>query len=102
MRSLPHLKELVELHQDAPFALVGVNNGDSEAKYTKGLKQHGVTWLSIYQGRANAISNMYQVRGYPTMVLVDHEGTIISRDVRGAGLDELIKSAIERAEKAAQ
>lgn len=99
---MPHLKELVELHQDAPFALVGVNNGDSESKYTKGLKQHGVTWLSIYQGRANAISNMYKVRGYPTMVLVDHEGSVISRNVRGPQLDQLIKDAIEAAEAAAQ
>ncbi|MGK0218658.1 MAG: thioredoxin-related protein [Planctomycetota bacterium] len=99
---MPHLKELVELHQDSPFALVGVNSNDSEAKYTKGLKQHGVTWLSIYQGKANSISNLYKVRGYPTMVLVDHEGKIISRNARGSQLDQLIKDAIERAEEAAQ
>lgn len=99
---MPHLKELVELHQDAPFALIGVNSRDSKSAYTKGLKKHGVTWLSIYQGNANAISNMYKVRGYPTMVLVDHEGTVISRNVRGPGLDRLIKEAIEAAEAAAK
>ena len=99
---MPHLKKLVELHQDAPFALIGVNSRDSVKAYKEGLEKHEVTWLSIYQGEADALSSMYRVRGYPTMVLVDHEGKIVSRDARGSRLDELIEKEIKRAKEAAE
>jgi len=76
---MPHLKELVERHQDDPFVLIGVNTGDSPEDYRKGLKDFEVTWLSAYQSELAPIAQMYKVQGYPTYLVLDAEGKIVSR-----------------------
>jgi hypothetical protein len=76
---MPHLQELVKLHKDAPFALIGINTGDEPDDYRKGLEKHGVTWISAYQGEETPIANLYQVSGYPTYFLIDAEGKLIQQ-----------------------
>jgi hypothetical protein len=74
---MPHLQELVKLHTDEPFALIGINTGDAPAKYREGLDKHGVTWISAYQGESTPIADLYQVEGYPTYFLIDADGKLI-------------------------
>jgi acyl carrier protein len=76
---MPHLRELVKLHEDQPFAIVGVNTGDTEAAYRKGLEQYRLTWISAYQGTTTPIAQLYEVRGYPTYYLLDAEGRIVAK-----------------------
>ena len=49
---MPHLKTLVERHENDPFALIGINTGDEPDAYHDGVKEFGLTWLSAYQGMA--------------------------------------------------
>lgn len=35
--AMPHLRELVKLHENEPFVLIGVNQGDEPDVYRKGL-----------------------------------------------------------------
>jgi len=74
---MPHLQELVKLHKDEPFALIGINTGDPEGKYREGLKKYGVTWISAYQGKQTPIADLYQVKGYPTYFLIDPDGNLV-------------------------
>ena len=77
---MPHLSELVKLHTDQPFAVIGINAYDPPAAYRKGLKDHSVTWISAYQGEAEApIADLYRVEGYPTYVLLDPQGRIVAK-----------------------
>ena len=96
MRAMPHLRALVERYESRPFAVVGVNAYDDEAGYKAGLKDHKISWISAYQGQNPIISELFRVEGYPTYLLIDHEGKILSR---GHGTDD---DAIERAVKAAE
>ncbi len=73
---MPHLKELVQLHQDDPFALIGINTGDDPDAYREGLEKFGLTWISAYQGEESTISKLYRVTGYPTYFVLDREGVI--------------------------
>ncbi|MFT5051114.1 MAG: thiol-disulfide isomerase/thioredoxin, partial [Chlamydiales bacterium] len=76
---MPHLKELLKLHKDAPFAIIGVNTGDKEVAFRAGLKKYNLPWISAFQGRKTPIADLYQVTGYPTYWLLDAEGQIIYR-----------------------
>jgi len=93
---MPHLRELVKLHKDDPFALIGINTGDSEADYRKGLEDYEVTWLSAYQGRTTPIADLYSVRGYPTYVLIDAEGKVVQVGHSGELMDEPIKRLLAK------
>ena len=87
---MPHLRELVKLHQDDPFVLIGVNTGDSPEDYRKGLDDYKVTWLSAYQGQGSPIADLYAVQGYPTYLVVDAEGVIRHRGHSGEAVDSVI------------
>ena len=91
---MPHLRELVELHKNDPFALIGVNTNDSPADYRKGLRDNGVTWLSAYQGTLTPIANLYRVTGYPTYILIDGDGKMVGRGHGGKEFDGQIKQLI--------
>jgi hypothetical protein len=91
---MPHLRELVELNKDNPFALIGINTNDPENVFRTGVKEHGVTWLSAYQRQPMApISDLYKVTGYPTYILIDGEGKIVAKDAEaksGATIAKLV------------
>ena len=91
---MPHLQELVKLHQDSPFALIGVNTGDDPETYRKGLKKHGVSWISAYQGEASSIADLYRVSGYPTYFLIDAKGMIVATGHSSSAMEPKIKELL--------
>lgn len=93
---MPHLRELVELNKDNPFALIGINTGDPVSEYRAGLKQFGVTWLSAYQGQMSPIADLFKVTGYPTYILIDADGKMVGRGHDGKAYDaEIAKMVAE-------
>lgn len=91
---MPHLQELVKLHQDSPFALIGVNTGDDPETYRKGLKKHGVSWISAYQGEDSPIADLYQVSGYPSYFLIDAKGVIVATGHSSSSMGPKIKELL--------
>ena len=78
---MPHERSLVERLKDKPFALLGVN-GDGEYEgdaFKKNMEKHKVTWRS-FRNQAGAdvpaLSDMWNLEGWPTLFLIDHKGTI--------------------------
>ena len=97
---MPHLRELVKLHQDDPFVLIGVNTGDAEDAYRKGLEDYQVTWLSAYQGAETPIADLYSVAGYPTYLVIDAEGVIRARGHSGEACDPVIERLLAQMKEA--
>ena len=95
---MPHLRALVERFEGRPFSIVGVNSFDSEEVYRAGIKEFKLSWISAFQGEAEApISDLFRVDRYPTVLLIDHEGKI---RFSGDDLDDaLIESLVTAAEK---
>lgn len=92
---MPHLQELVKLHQDEPFALIGINTGDDEETYRKGLEQYKVTWLSAYQGDTSPIAELFGVSAYPTYLVIDAKGVIRHRGHDGTACDAVVAKLLE-------
>ena len=95
---MPHLRALVQRFDGRPFSIVGVNYDDSEKAYRAGVEDYKLSWISAFQGKAEApISELFRIDGYPTVLLIDHEGKI---RYTGHGLDDsLIESLVTAAEK---
>lgn len=95
---MPHLKALVERHENDPFALIGINTNDAPDAYQKGVKDLGVSWLSAYQGTdMSPISQLYHVQGYPTYVVLDTDGKIVYRDHDKNQIDGVVKELLAKA-----
>jgi hypothetical protein len=89
----------VKLHAEEPFAIVGINTDDDPDAYRKSAAELGVTWTNAWQGGFGAISQAWGVRGYPTIFVLDAQGVIRFRDVRGAALDAAVKALLAEMER---
>jgi thiol-disulfide isomerase/thioredoxin len=99
---IPHERKLVERYQAAPFALVGVNSDSDKEVYKRMAQQEGVTWRSAWEGkRGGELSRLFQVKGYPTLYLIDHQGLVLKSWVGNPG-EALLDREIERAVSAAR
>jgi uncharacterized protein (TIGR03067 family) len=81
MKMVPHEKLLVERLRNKPFELVGVNGDTEPARLKEGIEKYGITWRSFRNkvGNAKAISEKWNIGGWPTLYLIDQKGIIRNR-----------------------
>ncbi len=100
----PHERSLVEKYRNDPFVIVGVNSDKDRAALKPELEKNGITWRSFWNGEAGTggpISAAWNVRGWPTLYLIDPKGKILYKSV-GANvpaLDAALETAIAAARK---
>ena len=91
----PHERSLVKELKDKPFALIGVNSDADKEKLRPRMKEENITWRSFWnglEGTSGPISAEWNVTGWPTLYVIDHNGVIRAKSV---GFDkELIDSTI--------
>ncbi len=77
-----------------------MNTGDSEDDFRTGLTDFKVTWTCAYQGEKDSpIADLYRVEAYPTILILDGEGRIRHRGVRGARLMKAVVSLLDEARR---
>lgn len=73
----PHLKDLYARYRPKGFTIIGIaaDNG-TEAAWRRAIKQDGLPWQQVLQ---DSLDQVYQIRYYPTKILIDPTGQIIGR-----------------------
>jgi hypothetical protein len=100
---LPHEREMVKRLKDQPFTLLGINSDESRSALQKILKEQNITWPQIYGGPTskNPIANKWNVHGWPTIYVLDHEGVIRHRDLRDERLENAVVELLKKVPGAA-
>ena len=91
----PYERSLVEKLKDEPFALLGVNSDRDLEAIRKTVIEKNLTWRSFWNGEEGTrgpISSAWNVKGWPTVYLIDAEGRIRHKKIHG---DEEITAALE-------
>ena len=98
----PHEQLLVKSYADRPFALLGVNSDKDREKLKEVMKEKELNWRSFWNGGSTQgpISTAWNVKGWPTIYVIDHEGVIRAKNVRGDDLDAAIEELVKKAEEA--
>jgi hypothetical protein len=88
-----HERSLVEKYADKPFAIVGINSDRDRDKLKERMAEEGITWKSFFDGGGTRgpIASAWNVSGWPTIYVLDAEGRIRFKDVRGEELDAAIE-----------
>jgi len=78
------------------FEVLGVSLDEDRGKWLQAVKDDNLAWpqVSDLQGWGNAVSNLYGVNSIPANVLVDQNGMIIARDLRGEALIEKLTEVL--------
>ncbi|TAJ18716.1 MAG: TlpA family protein disulfide reductase [Planctomycetota bacterium] len=98
---LPHEKSLVERLKDKPFALLGINSDGDAAKVRAILAEQGISWRQAIDGSTEGpLATRWNVRGWPTIYILDHKGVIRYRDLRDAEMEEAVMKLLAEMEAA--
>ena len=101
MALVPHEREIAERFKNKPFALIGVNSDPDKEKLKAGIEKARITWRSFWcgdKGPYGEIPTTWNVLGWPTVYLLDHQGIIrAKRLVRDAALDQFLEELVSAA-----
>ena len=86
-----------------PFALIGVNSDPDREKLKQVMEEKEITWRSFWdQSTSGPIASQWNIRGWPTVYVIDHKGVIRHKSLGNPGdetLDQWIDELVEAAEK---
>ncbi len=91
----PHERSLVKRLANEPFALIGVNS-DPKQNVLAALKRDNITWRSFWDGGTTSgpIASRWNVRGWPTIYVLDQKGVIRYKNVRGEAMDKAVDALL--------
>ena len=90
----PHLKELYSKTDSEKFEIIGIVGHSTSDRLKKALEQHEITWPQILSDDTNKIIENYGIGSYPTTLLIDPEGVVVVKNLRGKELEEKVLSLI--------
>lgn len=103
-RENPHVVAAWKKYKDKSFkngegfTVLGVSLDNSKADWQKAIQDDGLAWethVSDLKGWHSKHATVYGVRSIPTNFLVDGNGIIVARDLRGAALDEALSKLLK-------
>jgi thiol-disulfide isomerase/thioredoxin len=102
LNAIPFLSELAKKNSKEKFVLLSVDVQDEEAQWRSFIKRNEMSWMQA-QDPNSQITRVFQIRYYPSYILIDPDG-IIRYQGKGAGswTESEINGAIKKALKAAE
>ena len=99
---IPHERSLVQKLQGRPFAFIGVNSDPKETALAS-VERNKINWRSFWDGGSptGPIATAYQVQYWPAIYLIDGDGVIQHKNLRGGELDQALDKMIAELETAA-
>ena len=94
----PNNVKLYAKYHDKGFEIFGVSFDDKREAWIKAINKDGLTWpqVSDLKGWASAAGKLYGVSSIPHTVLLDKEGVIIAKNLRGEKLNEKIAELLDK------
>lgn len=87
-REMPNVVAAYDKYKSKGFEVVGVSLDQDHQSWTQGIKDLKMTWpqMSDLQYWESPVVDLYAIVGIPHSVLLDKEGIIIEKDLRGDAL----------------
>lgn len=94
---IPHERELVERLKDKPFALVSISADEEKKTLTDFLAKEKMPWTHWWSGTESKLMDTLDIRHFPTVFVLDAEGTIRHKEIRGEELDQAVDALLDEA-----
>ncbi len=96
MAEVPNVKKVYEKFHVKGFEVVGVSLDEKKEAWTNAIAKHGLSWLHVssLKGWKCPVAAQYSVTGIPATFLLDPEGKIIARNLRGEELMEAVAKVL--------
>jgi peroxiredoxin len=95
---LPNVLAAYSKHHDQGFDIIGVSLDQDQAKLTEFTKSMNMTWPQYFdgQGWGNKLAVKYGIESIPATFLLDGNGKIIGKNLRGEALEPAVAAALAK------
>jgi peroxiredoxin len=92
----PNVVAAYNAYKNKNFTILGVSLDQSKPNWLEAIKADNLTWthVSDLQYWNNAAAQLYRIGSIPANMLIDPNGKIIGRDLRGEDLDRVLKQVL--------
>jgi peroxiredoxin len=93
---LPNVLKTYEKYHAKGFEIVGVSLDSDRDKLTSFIKAKNMTWQQFFDGGGwkNKVSTQYTVHSIPATYLIDKDGKLLAKNLRGPALEEAVGKAL--------
>jgi peroxiredoxin len=93
----PNVVAAYNRYKNKGFTVLGVSMDTNKDLWTAAIAADNLTWthVSDLKGWGNEAGILYSVKGIPQNFLIDKEGKIVAKNLRGAELDEKLAEIIK-------
>ncbi len=97
MMEMPNVKNIYAQYHSQGLEIYAVSLDENQISWEGAIRRHQLPWIHVsdLKGWSSSAANTYNIRAIPATILIDRNGTIIGKNLRGAEL----KAAIEKALK---
>ncbi|MFO7869245.1 MAG: TlpA disulfide reductase family protein [Bacteroidales bacterium] len=86
---IPHIKKAYEEYNEDGFTAFSVSTDKDKQKWQDFVETQPVPWTTTHDSEGK-YSKVFRVRGIPFTILIDTEGRIIAKNVRGKALEQYL------------
>ena len=93
---MPNVKAAYSTYNDKGFEIIGISMDDSKAKFQSYMDSQELPWPQVFDGKGwmSEIGQLYAVSSIPATFLIDRQGRIRYKNVRGEKLVQSIGELI--------
>lgn len=98
----PENRKLIETYQGRPFSFLGVMGDETLDTVKEAVGDKKITWPVWWDGGGTRgpLATRWNVRGWPEIYVLDHQGIIRYREIRGEILAKAVAELVQAAEQA--
>lgn len=95
---IPIIKKTYKDYHDKGFDLISISIDSNVPDWEKAVKDENMTWAQLLSvgGFESEACKTYEIIGVPHSLILDEEGKIIRKDMRGASLAVFLEDQLEQ------
>jgi thiol-disulfide isomerase/thioredoxin len=95
---LPNVLEVYQKHHKDGFEIIGISLDDDKAKTENFTKEKTMAWPQYFDGQKwkNKLAVKYGINSIPATFLLDGDGKILGKDLRGEELEKAVAAALAK------
>jgi len=93
----PNVVRVYDKYKDKGLEIIGISFDQSKEKWEKAVKNDGLTWkhVSNLKGWQEPLGKPFDIRSIPTTFLLDKDGVIIAKNLRGQDLENKVAELLD-------
>jgi thiol-disulfide isomerase/thioredoxin len=95
---MPNVQEAYKQYHDKGFEIIGVSLDSDQQKLLDYIKENDMPWPQFFDGQqwSNQLAVKYGIEAIPMNYLLDGNGKIIGKSLRGPELDGMVAAALAK------